>query len=230
MDKEKALEKIKKCLALSQSANEHEAAQALKQAQVLMRQYGIKDAEVALSDIREHSCADRTAAKMPGWQAMLANTVAGAFGCGWYLGGDWREPRIRYYGVDNKAELAAYPYDVLLRQVKAARKDYMVTALKRVRLVKNKTYRADEFCKGWIWSVARQVGQFANSEREQALLQQFGDDLGLNTRKTRESTPGGHAKQAGNIDRFLGHQKGKDAQLHNAMNGGAESTLLEAAS
>ncbi|QMT39967.1 DUF2786 domain-containing protein [Neisseria shayeganii] len=219
MDKEKALEKIKKCLALSQSANEHEAAQALKQAQALMRQHGISDAEVALSDIREHSCAGRTAAKMPGWQAMLANTVAGAFGCGWYLGGDWREPRIRYYGVDNKAELAAYAYDVLLRQVKAARKDYMATVLKRVRLAKNKTYRADEFCKGWILGVQRKVGKFANGEREQALLQQFGDNLGLNQTKTRESTPGGHAKQAGNLDRFLGHEKGKHAQLHHAMGG-----------
>jgi hypothetical protein len=33
MDKKTALAKIKKCLALAKSANEHEAAQALKQAQ-----------------------------------------------------------------------------------------------------------------------------------------------------------------------------------------------------
>ena len=43
MDKNKAIEKIKKCLALGKSANEHEAAQALKQAQALMREYGISD-------------------------------------------------------------------------------------------------------------------------------------------------------------------------------------------
>ncbi|HFC0995183.1 TPA: DUF2786 domain-containing protein [Neisseria gonorrhoeae] len=30
MDKEKVLDKIKKCLALGRSANEHEAAQALR--------------------------------------------------------------------------------------------------------------------------------------------------------------------------------------------------------
>ena len=42
MDKEKALDKIKKCLALSRSANEHEAAQALKHAQALMDKYGVR--------------------------------------------------------------------------------------------------------------------------------------------------------------------------------------------
>ena len=31
MDKQKVLEKIKKCLALGESANEHEAAQAIRQ-------------------------------------------------------------------------------------------------------------------------------------------------------------------------------------------------------
>lgn len=61
MDKAKVLEKIKKCLALSKSANEHEAAQALKQMQALMREYGISDADVALSDIKQHACTDKTA-------------------------------------------------------------------------------------------------------------------------------------------------------------------------
>ena len=37
MDKQAVLEKIKQCLALSKSANEHEAAQAMKQAQALMK-------------------------------------------------------------------------------------------------------------------------------------------------------------------------------------------------
>lgn len=59
MDKAKVLEKIKKCLALSQSANENEAAQALKQAQALMRQYSIIDIEVELSAVTETGAALR---------------------------------------------------------------------------------------------------------------------------------------------------------------------------
>jgi len=36
---ERAIRKIKHCLALAQSANENEAATALRQAQALMREY-----------------------------------------------------------------------------------------------------------------------------------------------------------------------------------------------
>ena len=101
MDKNKAIEKIKKCLALGKSANEHEAAQALKQAQALMREYGISDADVALSDIKTHACTAKTANQIPGWQAWLANTVKAAFGAEWYLGGDWNNAHIVFYGAGN---------------------------------------------------------------------------------------------------------------------------------
>lgn len=217
MDKQKAMEKIKKCLALSKSANEHEAAQALKQMQALMREYGISDADVALSDIKQHACTDKTANQIPGWQAWLANTVKQAFGVGWYVGGDWNQARIVFYGASNKAELAAYAYSVLLRQLKAARREYIATALKRVKLAKNKTYRADQFCEGWITAVYRKVDKFANGEREQALLQQFGESLGLCEGKPREATPSSNAKRVADLDRFLGNQQGKNAQLHQAM-------------
>ena len=53
MDKQKVLEKIKKCLALGESANEHEAAQAIRQAQILMKKYGISENDVELSGISE---------------------------------------------------------------------------------------------------------------------------------------------------------------------------------
>lgn len=53
MDKQAVLEKIKKCLALSKSANEHEAAQAMKQAQALMKKYEVDAVDVVLSEVSE---------------------------------------------------------------------------------------------------------------------------------------------------------------------------------
>ena len=41
MADDKILDKIKKCLVLASSANEHEAAAALRQAQKLMEAHGI---------------------------------------------------------------------------------------------------------------------------------------------------------------------------------------------
>src|SRR5690348_8415840 len=42
-DKTRAMEKIRKCLALSKSANEHEAAAALRQAQKLMQMHDLDE-------------------------------------------------------------------------------------------------------------------------------------------------------------------------------------------
>ena len=47
MNKEDVIKKIKKCLRLSASSNEHEAETALRQARALMEKYGIDDAEMA---------------------------------------------------------------------------------------------------------------------------------------------------------------------------------------
>lgn len=47
-DKGKVLDKIRKCLALGKSANEHEAAAALRQAQKMMQAHGLTDDDVGL--------------------------------------------------------------------------------------------------------------------------------------------------------------------------------------
>ena len=69
MDKEKVLDKIKKCLALGESANEHEAAQAIRQAQMLMKKYGISEIDIELSAVNEKGVA--CASSLPTWHQVL---------------------------------------------------------------------------------------------------------------------------------------------------------------
>ena len=76
MDKEKVLDKIKKCLALGQSANEHEAAQALKQAQALMEKYEVNAVDIALSRVSEQKADRKMAFKLADWQWGIANMIA----------------------------------------------------------------------------------------------------------------------------------------------------------
>ena len=47
---ERVIRKIKRCLALSASSNETEAATAMRQAQALMREYRLTELDVQLSD------------------------------------------------------------------------------------------------------------------------------------------------------------------------------------
>ena len=108
MDNKTVLEKIKKCLALSQSANEHEAAQALKQAQALMRKYELSEHDVELSKVTEAGAERRVARSLSTWQWGVGYLVADVFGCYFYKEGKV----VRFYGLGNRAELAAYAFDV----------------------------------------------------------------------------------------------------------------------
>lgn len=171
MDKEKALDKIKKCLALSRSANEHEAAQALKHAQALMAQYGVSESDVALADVAE--CERKAPKTAPKWHWALVHLCGRAFGCerwhnSYFMGGSFV-----FCGIGGRAELAAYAYEVLLRQLKAARRQYIKTALYGVRVSRIKTARADKFCEGWVRQVASVVQDFARTNAEKELLEHY---------------------------------------------------------
>lgn len=51
MNHENILRKIQKCLALSKSANEHEASVALRQAQKLMELHNVSEEGLLLADV-----------------------------------------------------------------------------------------------------------------------------------------------------------------------------------
>ena len=171
MDKSSALEKIKKCLALSRSANEHEAAQALKHAQALMAKYGLTGWDVELAEVSEqYGKAPKSA---PSWHWRLVHLCGSAFGCDRWHAADHSGGRFVFCGINGRPELAAYAYEVLLRQLKTARREYIKTTLSRVRIVRDKTARADLFCAGWVSQVADTVQAFAQTKAETELLERY---------------------------------------------------------
>ena len=62
---------------------------------------------------------------------------------------------------------------MLLRQLKTARREYIKTTLSRVRIVRDKTARADLFCAGWVSQVADTVQAFAQTKAETELLERY---------------------------------------------------------
>lgn len=83
MNRDDALAKIKKCLALSHSSEAHEAAAAMRQAQKLMAQFGLSERDVSLADVHEASARAASPA-VNAWEASLARVCADAFGCEMY--------------------------------------------------------------------------------------------------------------------------------------------------
>nr|DAR80709.1 MAG TPA: Protein of unknown function (DUF2786) [Caudoviricetes sp.] len=214
MDNKTALEKIKKCLALSQSANEHEAAQALKQVQALMRKYELSEHDVELSKVTEAGSERKVARSLSNWQWGVGHLVADVFGCYFYKEGKV----IRFYGLGNRAELAAYAFDVVYRQISTARRKFLrekVTNLfKSVR-----SYLADRYCEGWLCGAKDIVQDFAMPEKETALMKTYMDSLNTRTVKGRGNRVSGYLDEASDAAMIIGSRDGKDIQLHHAMNG-----------
>lgn len=233
MDRDTAIAKIKKCLAIGRSAEVHEAAAAMRQAQKLMELHNVREHDVSLADVREVKA--RAVSTAPNvWEVTLARICADSFGCEMYghLQGGYNDAgnfvRTRYYvfvGLDAAADVAAYAYQVLARQ---CARDRMAHIRKQPRNCKpsTKTARGDEFSRGWVASVRSLVERFAQPARDEQLLLDYmaAQHPDLETEKARDTT----RKRRPDAGHFMrGHQAGARAELHRGVGGVAERALLE---
>jgi hypothetical protein len=128
---ERAIRKIKHCLALAQSANENEAATALRQAQALMREYRLTEMDVKLSDVGEVESQFSRAERLPTWGRNLSGAVAHVFGRTSLYGRKYCKEKDRiiarasFVGVTPAQHIALYAFEALLTKLKFARKQYV---------------------------------------------------------------------------------------------------------
>lgn len=163
------LAKIRKCLALSKSANEHEAAAALAKARELMAEHGITDAQLAMSEIEEAEARCSRAAKPPLWETYLASAVHRALRVTSFIDGMGGRT---FVGRGPSAEIASYAFAVLFRALKAQRSAYIAAHLKRCKPAR-KTLRADVFCEGWASAVLRKIVALMPESVTDPLIDQY---------------------------------------------------------
>lgn len=154
--KDDILRRIKRCMALTQSSNENEAAIALKQARKLMQEHGITEQHVLAAEITELPTVTNVRRSVPTWNLKLHRTVAEALDCEhiirWWEKGS-RPCEMVFIGEKLSVEVAEYAYMVLHRQLVKARKEFIKTDLKRMRKQANKTKMADAYCLAWTNAV-----------------------------------------------------------------------------
>ena len=230
IDKKRIMDKIIRCLALSKSSNEHEAAMALRQAHAMMEKHGISLDDVKLADIKFKPSSIRTARRPAVYLAYLANTIGELFGCKIYLGnGEGKleySPVFVFVGLEMHSTIASYAHDSLARQLKSARLEYMRTELKRVRLAKNKTARADAFCEGWVVTVSKLIEKLVPLTTDMAMIEwAMKRELSLRMSNAVDRVRKNKAASSAN-DFVNGIVAGKDAKLHHAMDGQGEQALI----
>lgn len=169
MNKNKIIEKIHKCLRLSESGNPNEAASALRQAQAMMRKYNISERDVLSHEIREAEANSAGYYNPPYWAIALSELIAQAFECRAYISRkEEQRPVFRFIGMDCYASVAAYTFTVLFRQLRRSRRSYM-DALELDD--KDEIRRqANVFAQAWLFRIAQTVAEFtARPEYEQAI-------------------------------------------------------------
>ena len=164
MEHRKIIDKICKCLRLSESGNPHEAVMALRQAHRLMQKYRVSEELVRKAVVEESVVDIGQAYTPPFWVLALANLVADTFDCRVFVARHYgRRPEYRFLGLDLTPELATYTFEVLLRQLTQAREEF-VAGLTEVDEAEAQR-RGDVFAQAWLFRVARTVENFAsNSE------------------------------------------------------------------
>jgi len=165
LDKARALERIKKCLALSESANPHEAELALRQARKLMDKFHLDYSDVAASRAQEREVHLGSSKRTPmSWVRMLADTVGRAMGCVTFTRSGLCGQAIIFIGETGNSDLAAYVYEVLARQLEQHRKKYVAGLAGLTR--GKKRVLGTRFAEGWIAAVSERVDIFAGVSEE----------------------------------------------------------------
>lgn len=232
MNREQALAKIKKCLALSKSANPHEAAAGLRQAQALMALHSISDTDVTLADVR-HCAAPARYVEMLLWEAKLARLVADTFGCNMLQSSRRvlqagarlvKQSTYVFIGTGSAPEVASYAYDILARQCAKSRLAHIRKQPKNCK-PRTLTARGDEYAFGWVVGVSELMDKFAGTEKNSALIDQY---MALRYPNLETITPKDRitGRNTNENDWRAGIQAGRSAQLNRGLAAGAQQGLL----
>ncbi|MNH13824.1 hypothetical protein D3C76_268170 [compost metagenome] len=183
---ERVIRKIKRCLALSKSSNENEAATAMRQAQALMREYRLTELDVRLSDVSEVESEKSRANRRPTWDRHLSSIVAQVFGVRplscrhWCESSRRRVDRALFVGVSPAPQIAMYAYEALLVKLTLARREYvaLVRSGKRRSAYSPET-AGDHFALAWVSAVHGKIHELLPRGDEDTALTRHSDGRDL---------------------------------------------------
>jgi len=217
---DRIIRKIQRCLDLSKSSNENEAATALRHAMALMEKHNISEEHLVNARVASHAVNTVYSGRVcPRYVRNLAGIVAQAFQVRGYISRrnvtKWTEQfTVIFYGVDLDAQIAAYAFDALASQIAHARKGFM-SETKADPAAKQKL--ATRFCEGWVSRVGRTVQEFASpiSDEHNKMLDAWirNNNVELrNPKKVRSRMLTG--EEASSFHK--GAEEGAKAQIHSA--------------
>jgi len=213
---EKYKAKIRKLLALAQSDNPHEAERARIQAEKMMAKHNIDQDGLGVVTVQAKLGFKRRKPRHS--ESTLVTLICGISGCHSFLsvtrtrnGDSYKyQSYVEFMGLQPDAEMAAYTWDVLYRQLqdreRELKREYGFTAK-----------HLDRYAHSWALGVAKQVSQVFGwrdpVEAVEKAVRQDGDGMAQVRTRSVQSTGCQDIDQALTA---LGTMDGRSAQLHNA--------------
>lgn len=117
-------------------------------------------------------------------------------------------------GFSEKAEIAAYAFDVLTRQLKDATTSYLRTQNRRLKLATRRA-RAEQFRDGWVYGVREVISAADLSREELQVMSHWLESRSMKTVTTRELK----ACRGADTARYQGYEAGQNARLHQGVSG-----------
>jgi len=219
--RERIMEKIRKCFALGKSSEPHEAAAAIRQAQKLMEAYNISQDEIMGMEVRDERVVtpEPPKRKMPLYLSSIVMICCRAFGCEavfeWHITEEGRRKQaVRYFGKNNAPVMAGYAHEVMWRAMMRCWKLY----------VKNNPYDINpndrgSFWIGWLQGVEQKIIDFAMTDEEKdAIKSKMDQSFGKLSKAdiTKPKSISGRAARAG-------LSASEDFDIHRPVGGSAES-------
>lgn len=177
MDRNKAIDKIKKCLALSKISEPHEASAAMRQAQKLMSAFEVEEHE--LSDY-SNVCVQvpiQYSEKLPITLDILIHIIEEAFGVKAIIGASRRQTdlsfNIEYFGPVMRIKLAEYAHVVVWRALQRA----WTAHLKNEPWLRGLRGARASFQVGWLNAVRETIQSFALTDEDKQ-----GTDLAISSK------------------------------------------------
>ena len=168
-NREKAIERVKKMLRLSKSANPNEAAVALNMAVKKMKELGLSFSDIGVSSIKSLYVRTPISSGMnriPLYENVFLNLIIKAFGVEMILKTEDGKKFYHIYGPADRVEIAAYSCEVLARQLKASRKKYLDDYKASIPWMWGsisrswKTALGDSYAEGWVAGMKNHIDVF----------------------------------------------------------------------
>lgn len=169
---ERRKEKLLKCLALSKSAEPHEAAAAMRQAQKLMAELNLSEADLLAEGISSAEVKTREGFGSCRLMDVLTTVMQEAFAVEVVYSrnpGSAARLNVSYIGPKQRVQMAEYCHRVVWRALMTAWDQF---------LEDNPEYKGvggqrQSFCEAWLWAVKAKVSALVITEDEARAIVRF---------------------------------------------------------